>query len=48
MLKFIKRTLGLIIFVILGVVGMMTFGPREKVNPQVSFDPDALGADVDG
>ena len=48
MFNIIKRTLGLIIFVGLGVVGMMYFGPREKVDPEISFDPDTLGADVDG
>ena len=47
MFKFIKRILGLIIFVVLGITGVMVFGPREKISAQVSFDPDILGTDLD-
>lgn len=47
MFKFIKRILGLIIFVALGLVGVMFFGPREKISAQVDFDPETLGEDLD-
>jgi esterase/lipase len=47
MFKFIKRILGSIIFVALGVAGVMFFGPREKVSAQVDFDPETLGRDLD-
>lgn len=47
MIKFIKRISGLFIFVVLGITGVMIFGPREKISAQVNFDPDVLGADLD-
>jgi alpha-beta hydrolase superfamily lysophospholipase len=47
MFKFIKRILGLIIFVALGLAGVMFFGPREKISAQVDFDPETLGVDLD-
>jgi esterase/lipase len=47
MLKFIKRLVALSVFVVLGVTGVMLFGPRERVSSQVSFDPKVLGADLD-
>lgn len=47
MFKFIKRLLALIIFVVLGITGLMTFGPREKISEQVNFDPSNLGGDLD-
>jgi esterase/lipase len=47
MFKFIKRILGLIIFLVLGVTGVMFFGPREKISTVVDFDPDVLGEDLD-
>ena len=47
MFKFIKRILGLIIFVVLGITGVMVFGSREKISAHVSSDPDILGTDLD-
>jgi alpha-beta hydrolase superfamily lysophospholipase len=47
MFNFIKRILGLIIFVVLGITGVMIFGPREKINAEISFDPDVIGPDLD-
>lgn len=47
MLKFIKRLFALSVFIVLGITGVMMFGPRERVNTQLSFDPTVLGNDLD-
>jgi esterase/lipase len=47
MFKFIKRLLALIVFVVLGITGLMFFGPRERISEQVTFDPTSLGEDLD-
>jgi len=47
MLKFVKRVLALIVFIVLGVTGVLMFGPRERPSSEIAFDPDQIGTDLD-